>query len=209
MTSNQPHAADSPSSRLMRSRCNLPPSFRFDLRGLLTEARRRVNSRVDGISINLPFISFRINPTDLEKKAAREIVIRMADRRVLNASECCDSCIDQALTSLKDIRGLLVDKQVELSHAVDIPLYFLIELQLEAIRQFLTFEQWLNSSPSGAQLVVPGTSDFRRPRMEATLSIRSVFIRSSVVMANEISSSGSRQGEDRLGALKEPPRLRK
>lgn len=143
---------------------NLPPPFRFDLRGLLTEVRRKVNSRVDGLSINLPFISFRINPTDLEKKAAREIVIRMADRRVLNASECCDNCIDQALTSLKDIRGILVDKQVELSHAVESPLYFLIELQLEAIRQFLTFEQRLNSSPSGAQLVVPGTSDIRRPR---------------------------------------------
>ena len=45
--------------------------------------------------------------------------------------------------------------------------------------------------------------------VEATLSMRSVFIRSSVVMANEIFPSGSRQGEDSLGALKEPPRLRK
>ena len=45
--------------------------------------------------------------------------------------------------------------------------------------------------------------------VEATLSFWSVFIRSSVVMANELSSSGSRQGEDSLGALKEPPRLRK
>lgn len=142
---------------------NLPPPFRFDLRGLLTEARRKINSRVDGLSINLPFISFRINPTDLEKKTAREIVIRMADRRVLNASECCDNCIDQALTSLKDIRSLLVDKQVDLSHAVDGPLYLLIELQLEAIRQFLTFEQRLISSPSRARLLVPETSDFRRP----------------------------------------------
>jgi len=46
-------------------------------------------------------------------------------------------------------------------------------------------------------------------RLEATLSIWSVLIRSSVVMANQISFSGSRQGEDGLGALKEPPRLRK
>ena len=45
--------------------------------------------------------------------------------------------------------------------------------------------------------------------LEAALSIWSVFSRSSVVMANALSSSGSRQGEDSLGALKEPPRLRK
>jgi hypothetical protein len=45
--------------------------------------------------------------------------------------------------------------------------------------------------------------------LEATLSIWAVFIRASVVMANELSSSGSRQGEDSLGALTEPPRLRK
>ena len=55
--------------------------------------------------------------------------------------------------------------------------------------------------------------NYRKPiynlQVEATLSMRSVFIRSSVVMANEIFPSGSRQGEDSLGALKEPPRLRK
>jgi len=48
-----------------------------------------------------------------------------------------------------------------------------------------------------------------RAIVEATLSMRSVFIRASVVMANELSSSGSRQGEDSLGALTEAPRLRK
>ena len=45
--------------------------------------------------------------------------------------------------------------------------------------------------------------------MEAALSFWRVFSRASVVMANEIFPSGSRQGEDSLGALKEPPRLRK
>jgi hypothetical protein len=99
----------------------------------------------------------------LEQKVAREIVIRVADRRVLNASECCDNCIDEALGSLQKIRDFLVNKQVELSHAMDGPLYLLIELQLEAIRQFLTFEQRIKASASPTELRVHVPNDFRRP----------------------------------------------
>lgn len=143
---------------------DLPPPFRFDFRTLLSDARRKINSRVEGISINLPFLSFRVSPNDQEQKVAREIIIRMADRRVLNASECCDNCIDQALTSLQKVRALLVNKQVDLSHAVDSPLYLLLELQIESIRQFLTFEQRINSSLTTSALIVPTAGDFRRPR---------------------------------------------
>jgi hypothetical protein len=70
---------------------------------LISSARRKLNTRIDGVSISLPFISFRVRPNDLEQRVAREIVIRMADKRVLNASECCDNCIDQALESLQQI----------------------------------------------------------------------------------------------------------
>ena len=118
--------------------------FKFDFKTLTEKARRKVNSRVGSVSINLPFLSFSINPDDLEKRIAREIVIRMSDKRVLNACECCDNCVDRALLSLQEIRSVLVDKQVELSSVPDSPLYLLIELQLEAIRQFLTFEQRIN-----------------------------------------------------------------
>ena len=74
---------------------DLPPPFRFDLRSLLSGVRRKVNSRVDGVCINLPFVTFNVKPDDLEQKIARELVIRLADRRVLNAFECCDDCIDR------------------------------------------------------------------------------------------------------------------
>jgi hypothetical protein len=87
----------------------------------------------------------------------------MSDRRVLNAYECCDNCIDQALSSIQKIRRLLIDKQVELSSVPDSALYLLIEFQTEAIRQFLTFEQKLNESMS-TPLELPDThNDFRRP----------------------------------------------
>ena len=122
---------------------NLKPPFAFDLKTLLTNARRQFGQRVGNVTIKLPFVSFSVSPHDAERKVAKEIVIRMADRRVLNAFECCDNCIDQALASLQEIRSLLVDKQVQLADATDGPVYLLCELMLEAIRQFLTFEQQL------------------------------------------------------------------
>jgi hypothetical protein len=71
------------------------------------------------------------------------VVIRLADRRVLSAFECCDDCIDRALASLQEIRSLLIDKQVELSDRPEAPVYLLLELMAEALRQFFTFEQRL------------------------------------------------------------------
>jgi len=142
---------------------DLKPPFKFDFRALLKEARRKLNSRVGLVSVNLPFFSFSLNPDDLEKRVAREIVIRTSDRRVLDAFECCDNCIDQALSSLQEIRRILVDKQVELSGVPDSPLYLLIELQVEAIRQFLAFEQCLNESETIEGALIDAPSDFRKP----------------------------------------------
>lgn len=139
------------------------PPFKFDFRTQLKDARRKLNSRVGSVSVNLPFFSFSLNPDDLEKRVAREIVIRMSDRRVLNACECCDNCIDQALSSLQEIRRILVDKQVDLSDVPDSPLYFLIELQVEAIRQFLTFEEKLNNLTPSKDVLMDVPGDFRRP----------------------------------------------
>ncbi len=121
---------------------NVTPPFRFDLSELIAKVRR-LPDVVDGVTIKLPFISLSVKPDDKEKRIAKEIVIRMADRRVLNAFECCDDCIDHALESLHEIRRLLVDKQVELSGGADGALYLLIEAMTESIRQFSTFEQRL------------------------------------------------------------------
>lgn len=117
--------------------------------------RRKLNTRVDGVSISLPFLSFKVNPTDLEQRVAREIMIRMGNRRVLDAKECCDNCINQALASLQEIRSMLEQQQVALAQAMDGPLYLVLEMQLEAIRQFLTFEQRLNAKPQRGRIVMP------------------------------------------------------
>src|SRR3546814_16799655 len=65
---------------------------------------------IGNVTINLPFVSVDVSPKDRERSVARDVVIRLRDRRVLCAWECCDSCIDQALASLQEIRRTIVDK---------------------------------------------------------------------------------------------------
>lgn len=133
--------------------------FQFDVSEVLGRLRRLTSGSVTEVALQLPFLSITVAPRDLEKKIAREIVIRLKDRRVLSAWECCDSCIDQALASLQEIRRILVDKQVELSDAQDGPLYLLVELMAAGIRQFLTYEQALQRGVAPPR----GLESFHRP----------------------------------------------
>lgn len=133
----------------------------FDLSDIIRKARLLSKRHVDGVAISIPFISFNVKPDDTESRIANEVVIRLADRRVLNASECCDNCIDEALSSLQGIRELIVSKQVELYDAKDGVLYLLLEMMAEGLRQFLTFEQRLNKLHK--EPAMPDHPDFRRP----------------------------------------------
>lgn len=117
--------------------------FQFDISKSIKNARKFVNKHVDGVSIQIPFMSFSVKPTDIERKVARELLIRLPDKRVLNAKECCDGCIDNALASLQEVRKILVEKQVDLAEYHDGGLYLLIELMAEVVRQFLTYEESL------------------------------------------------------------------
>ena len=121
---------------------DLKPPFKFDI-GNIVNRLRSLPVSVDGVTITLPFVEVNVKVDNIEHKVAREVVIRLADRRVLNAFECCDSCIKNALQSLQEIRQIIVDKQVELSGKTDGVLYLLLDSIRDAIRQFLTFEQRL------------------------------------------------------------------
>jgi hypothetical protein len=111
--------------------------FKFDMGDLLARAKRQVNSRLGDVTLNLPFISIAVSPKDRERQMARELVIRLRDRRVLSAWECCDGCIDNALKSLSEIRQIIVDKQVELAELHDGPLYLLLDTMALGLRQFM------------------------------------------------------------------------
>lgn len=118
---------------------NRKTDLKFNFQSILSKRVKQAKDSLDSITINLPFLSFSIKPKNKEKLTAREIVIRLADKRILNSFECCDECIKKALSSLQEIRNLLVDKQVELTDYTDSALYVLIELILESIRQFFTY----------------------------------------------------------------------
>jgi hypothetical protein len=135
--------------------------FKFDMANLLKRMWRNVNRRLGDVTLNLPFISVSVSPKNKERQVAKELVIRLKDRRVLSAWECCDDCIDNALASLQEIRSTLVDKQVELSDIQEGPLYLLIEMMAQGIRQFLTYEELLKRGDD--TLPHPRFEDFHRP----------------------------------------------
>ena len=115
-------------------------NLKFDVSSILQRAKRLPKPKVEGVSINLPFLSINVTVSDDEKKIAREVLIRLRDKRVLVAWECCDNCIENALASIQDIRALLVDKQVELPDE-NSAMFLLFDLMLAGIRQFLTFTE--------------------------------------------------------------------
>lgn len=114
--------------------------FQFDVGPALREIAMRADGRPDAVALRLPFLTVHVRPSAAERAAAARMVLRLGDRRVLSAQECCDGCIDAALGSLQAIRAYLVEERVALA---DEPgaLSGLVELMLTAIRQFLTFEQ--------------------------------------------------------------------
>jgi hypothetical protein len=117
--------------------------LKFDIAGLLARFRSLPVAAEATVSIRLPGLQITAKVDDVEKRVAGELVIRLADKRVLNAQECCDTCIEDSLESLQEIRRLLVDKQVELAKRSESLLYLLLEMMAAGIRQFLTFEQRL------------------------------------------------------------------
>jgi hypothetical protein len=135
--------------------------FKFDLTDLLARARRQVAGRIGDVTLNLPFISIAVSPKDRERRVAREIVLRLRDRRVLSAWECCDDCIERALTSLKEIRQLIVDKEVELAELQDGPLFLLLDAMATGIRQFMTYEELLRRDKDAPPH--PRFGEFHRP----------------------------------------------
>lgn len=183
---------------------DLKPPFRFDLDGIVTRLRR-LPVAVDGVTITLPFVGVTVKPDNVERKVAREVVIRLADRRVLNAFECCDGCIDQALASLQEIRGILVDKQVELADKTTGPLYVLIDSIREGIRQFLTFEQRLARRHYASRDSYFAGLEMLRAHIHRTL------IQISKIASMEIPGISTHMRYDeqwQLEAYKPPPSLR-
>ncbi|MCL5770667.1 MAG: hypothetical protein M1479_00115 [Actinobacteria bacterium] len=113
--------------------------LKFNFQSLLSNKIQQSKDSIDSININLPYISFSIKPKNKEKIVAKEIIIRLSDKRILNNKECCNDCIRNAVISLNEIRQFLVNKQIDLMDYTNSSLYLLIEMILESIRQFFTY----------------------------------------------------------------------
>jgi hypothetical protein len=118
--------------------------FQFDISTVLRDLTRRGDGLPSAIRLDLPFLSVLVHPSAVDVALARELLVKMRDRRVLDSRECCDDCIDRALASLQQIRSILLELQIKLSNEEDSALSPLVELMAVAIRQFLTFEQTLS-----------------------------------------------------------------
>ncbi|NLH51096.1 MAG: hypothetical protein GX444_21175 [Myxococcales bacterium] len=142
-------------------------SFKFNLRRLIEKAKK-FPFKAEGVTVSLPLVSIKVIPDRVERDVAREVVIRLADKRVLNAWECCDGCIKNAMDSIQEIRNFLVDMEVKLKDKTDTALYLLIEFMLEGVRQFLSYTE-----TQGPQLQRQGYFDalnILRPHLYRCLS---------------------------------------
>ncbi len=94
----------------------------------------------ESISLSIPFgISIVIQPEKKESEIAKEVIIKLIDRRILNAKECCGSCIKKSLASLMEIKGQLIDIKVKLANKTDSALFYLIDYIIISINTFLDF----------------------------------------------------------------------
>lgn len=126
--------------------------LRFAVHDLAGRFARTVKKRVRTVTLMLPFGAIEVNLSDQERTAARELLIRLANHRVLTAQECCDGCIKDAMRSLSDVRKILTDEMVRLSDLQDGPLYALLDMTRDGIKQFTTYAEHLERRGRGARL---------------------------------------------------------
>lgn len=110
-----------------------------------TEFSKRLNKysrkiKVDSISVRFPGISISLSPTKQEKLIAKEIIVFIRHKRVIDSKECCDTCIKNSLQSLLEIKNFLVIKQMEITD-VESPLFLLTDFALFGINKFLTYTE--------------------------------------------------------------------
>jgi hypothetical protein len=114
--------------------------LKLDVSSIISRAKALPKAKVESISINIPFISVNLSCSDIEKKVAKEVLIRLRDKRVLDSRNCCDNCAKFQINSLLDIRELLVNKQVELADE-NSALFLLFDFMLAGIRYFLNLTE--------------------------------------------------------------------
>lgn len=116
-------------------------SLVIDVRDLVRRARRWLKTRAEGATVNTGFISFPLTVNKAERTAARKLLIRLRDKRVFTAEDCCDDCVRNSIASLQDVRAILVGQQADLADHHEGQLFWVIDYMLATIRAFLTWDE--------------------------------------------------------------------
>ena len=103
-----------------------------------TDSRKQLS--VSGINLSFPFsagITISIKPQ--ERDVAKETIVVLVNRRILNAAECCASCSQQSITSLKEMKSDLIQIEKKLTGSINGPLFYFIDSIVNGINQFLKY----------------------------------------------------------------------
>jgi len=95
---------------------------------------------LDNISLSFPFLvsaSFKFEKGIVD--IAKETILSLIDRRILNAFECCANCINDALKSLKEIKLELISIKKQLKNNINSPLFYYIDYIVISINAFFDF----------------------------------------------------------------------
>ena len=95
---------------------------------------------LDSISFSFPLrisSSFRFEKSIID--IAKETIITLVDRRILNAKECCANCIYNAVNSLKEIKSDLINIKKQLKNNINSPLFYFVDYIIISINSFFDF----------------------------------------------------------------------
>ncbi len=114
----------------------------------------KFNKIVDSVSLSFPFgVSLNYKPKTSDIEIARDIVIKLIDRRVLNSKECCGNCINDSINSIKEIKSDLIGIKSKLLNNLDEPLYYLIDYIIAGINVFFDFmERYSNDIEANKEI---------------------------------------------------------
>jgi hypothetical protein len=104
------------------------------------KSRNDKNYSLKSITLSFPFSAgVSVEVLASEKDAAKETVVALINRRILNTSECCASCSQQSINSLKEIKSDLVQLERKLTDSINGSLFYFIDSIVHGINQFLKY----------------------------------------------------------------------
>jgi hypothetical protein len=147
------------------------------------EPRIKSASIEKGISITSLTLSFpfragiTVSINSKEKDIAKEAIIMLVNRRILNASECCPSCSQQSIDSLKEIKSDLIQIEKKLINSVNGSLFYFIDSIISGVNQFLKYiedNNFMETFPLNREIYFEGFNIIRNHIVQCLYQISKI-----------------------------------